>query len=628
MKKYFNYIYIFSFCFSSFIFAQEVAEETAAQREINESIAGAKSKQIEAEKRIDEAQKEQEAAKTDQEKRDAELNTELARSDLYIAQVQQQEGLLDLAKQANNFDDAQKAQQAIDEAKSNQVEVQKKIEGLLQQLAREFVPTPFSDITSDSELLISAEQLQAGSFSDDDLAKKITYVTWLQTQVNNVFDDSAINDQLTSKKTTEDKLQFLDSKRMSLDSLLDIYRNELNTLETWLKSAKVSDKAENYRKFLKNEISLIAQKKAILDAQSVSLELQNVSLFSRIVSAVKDWFDSMFDFHKTPWYKRSVDYEISKLSDVKQQIDKLKFATRVSDIAGDIKDLETQFQEYKAGKSPLDIDQFKKNVARFQTELNALKTSDIQNVRNAVDVFNTLYKESLQPMTGDIAAKMRRYKNPQYVTLFNQLADYYASENIFGGLSYRPEQAYQALFTPEIIANLNAKNPDLHLTSAMFDPLTFNPDTISPELINQAYDESRTFYKQGTTAWQAARNAGFLLRNPVDKATYDAFLKDYKNLLSKGIKDPYKNRSPQDTLILNNEGAVSQLQITEATYNQLQDIAGDILITVAESKSAFDDVDRILPTLDLATLKGRIQTLQQGISDFEQGQGQQILSNN
>ena len=624
----------FSFFFILVLVVTQPIEEKFSHEDISESVAEAKSKQREAKKRIEEAKKKQEEAKTERERNDAELREQYATNDFYEAQIQEQKGVLELANQANDTEAIDKAQQQIEKTRKEQKKVEQKISKLSQQLAKEFVPEKVAAITSDSDLRDYTQSLEIGGYSHDVAEKKVGYLNEIYSKIQEFFDDSVIDKELATKQTSQDKLDFLDTKRMILEDLLDITQQELNKLNKWAESHEVPNVSKEYKRSLEDTISLITQKKAKLDVTRVSLELKNVSLFSRIVSAIKDWFDRTFEFHKTPWYKRSIDVEISNLKEIKQQVSRMQqgnirnFSDRVYDISDDIEALENQFKDYKAGKSSLDFDQFRENVAALQKQLEGF---DIEEAQDAVDVFNTLYAESLQPMLGDMSAKLRRYKGTEFATLFDQMADYYASGSIFGNTAYKSEQAYQALFTPEVIDKLNAKNPGLNLTRAMFDPVSFNPESISPELIDQAYKESHAIYTQQDPVWRAARNASFLLRNPVGRATYDSFLEDYKNLLAKnllakGIKDHYKNKTGTKNNFLNNKGALSKLQITEATKNQIEPLQQKIIDTIVQTRSYFDGVVSSITTLD--TKKQVIQALGQDVFSFAQRQEQSILGGN
>jgi len=623
--------YVFSFLvLSVFIIAQEKPiEHTGSHENISESIADAKSLQNEAQERINQAKREQREAKTDQEKNDASLREGLASVDFYKAQIQEQEGVLALANKKNDIKSAQKAQQQIDQANKHQKRAQENVTELSRQLAKEFVSEKIADIATDSDLLNYAQRLGVGGYGDEIIGKKLEYVVEIHSKVKELFDDSAINNQVAAKKTVQEKLGFLDAKRMALEDFTELVQRELDGFAARSTAHEVSDQAKKYQRSLEEVVRFATGKKALFDMGRVLLEEQNINFFSRIVTAVKDWFNSTFEFHKKPWYKRSVDDEISKLRDINKQVGTLQkgnignFSDRVYDISRDVETLEHQFNDYKDGKHSLDLDQFSEDITKLQ---KGLESFDVKEAQSAVDVYNTLYSESLQPMMGDISAKLRRYRDPKFVTLFDQMADYYSSDSIFGSTSYKPEQAYQALFTPEIIDRLTTKNSGLNLSRAMFDPLTFNPETISPELIDKAYAESRTFYKEGTSAWRAARNASFLLRNPVDRVTYDAFLADYKTVLSQGVKNPYTGKTDKQNSYLNDNGALSKLQITQATQQQIVSLWGDVLTTISQTKSYFDDIATNIDRL--TTSKQKITSLQQDITAFAQSREQGILSNN
>ncbi|MEX0940629.1 MAG: hypothetical protein WDZ41_04685 [Candidatus Babeliales bacterium] len=174
----------------------------------------------------------------------------------------------------------------------------------------------------------------------------------------------------------------------------------------------------------------------------------------------------------------------------------------------------------------------KRRLQIIQTHFDKKKIEQLRDINN-----------NLQKLTGNLLALTKRYKG-KYPTLFDSQYEEYQAE--FKGSDFNAFQAYQAL-------GLDPKE---------------NPEHITQEQIDKAYELQRKQLKQTDKNWLAARNASTILRDQIGKQTYDAFLTDHFMLRKLGI-DSINAKSKPVEQFLNTNSALAQLQITKDMHDRI-----------------------------------------------------------
>ena len=389
------------------------------------------------------------------------------------------------------------------------------------------------------------------SFQKATAARDATEINALRDWVDTGFDVESMKSKVDKAATPEDKLAAIDEMRLQTQQIRDQVEKELARAE----SEGVSDK---YKASLDRLNDSLAQTREDLDGLSLGVDEQRIGFFTKLARGIRGWFDRTFDFHKESVSKRSVKDELDAIKKEKKALEPVtRLFSDVESYEGNIEGLMNVIDnmvEVGVMDSQQRYDSMEQRAQKLFDTIDTFKAKFTPEQEGAI---NDAYTR-LQELTGVLLAKSKRYRgdNP---TLFDSEFAAYTGE--LKGSEFQANQMYEAL---------GLKPGDA-------------PEKITAEAIDQAYEEVREAFQQGTPEWQAARNASTVLRDPVGKVTYDAFLKDWQKLQDMKI-DPTKPKTNEIVDYLNSKGELSKLEISkdlrDRIFNEALPVLGETMTEV------------------------------------------------
>ncbi|MGE0207110.1 MAG: hypothetical protein AB7R69_04670 [Candidatus Babeliales bacterium] len=176
----------------------------------------------------------------------------------------------------------------------------------------------------------------------------------------------------------------------------------------------------------------------------------------------------------------------------------------------------------------------------------------------------------LQNYPGHLVSKSKRYKEG-FPTLFDAQVQEYEKE--FKDSVFKPHEAYKSLGLPLWASTKEIEN-------------AYEKKRVEP---NEASEHEKR-------QWKAARNASTVLREPLGKQNYDAFLDDYVLLLQLGV-DPYfpvKSKAVQE--FLKKQGHLARMEINKKVHDEITVLLKEVLSLTMNLGSYFLE----FPDFDIA----------------------------
>jgi len=391
------------------------------------------------------------------------------------------------------------------------------------------------------------------------------------------FDSDALNKKVAEAKTVDQKLYAIEEGRVKVRLVREPLEKELEAIKKGEKTV-----SPEYQKSLDEFKERIDTKIEVLDAQSLALDAPG--FFERVTKGFKNWFDSIFDFHKDVAEKRSIDAELASIARNKKTIAPLaKFFDAAEAVENNANGLVKAIDGMvEVGR--MNVDEFSKILERATRISKSLEAIDKKFTPENEKQINEAY-DSLQKLTGDLLAKSKRYKG-EYATLFDSEMAAYTNEFDPTRIGFTPQEK---AFGP------NEAYETLGLTKEVlgFDPQE-NPDDVTPKQIEDAYEKVRKTYGENTYEWKAARNASTILRNPTGKLIYDAFVKDWTALKQKGFDPAESQKSSSAQEWLNTNGVLVKLEISkelhDKIFNQGLVVLGEVMSDIGSLRTQDEDI--------------------------------------
>lgn len=365
--------------------------------------------------------------------------------------------------------------------------------------------------------------------------KNIKRLREVKDVVDGLVDFNALEKEMAQKVTIEQRLEAIAKKREELAVL----RDELNRVQRAARDKTVREMQDSVQ-------SQLAQ----LDAVALKQNAQRSGFFTRILSQLKNWFKETFDFTKPTILKRTATDELQVMLEQKATIKPVLELIGQLNIVSEQAQAINELVERKSKEGTLNqdfVDLLQDSADLLKTSLNEFET---KFTRQTVDLLGDVYNDVIN-LNNNLQAKMERYPD-KYSTLFEKMYTVYQKE--LGDL-YTPDKMYESLG---------------------FDISKRDPSTITFEEIEQANIQKAAEYPMQSAPWQAARNASTVLKDSTARATYDAFLKDFKALKQLDIDS--KNIT-QSIGYLKTQGELEKLAISESTYKDIQQVMSDVLGT-------------------------------------------------
>jgi hypothetical protein len=430
-----------------------------------------------------------------------------------------------------SFNDYQK--NALDNEAKLRLEIESQLGAAQRKLAGEIRVSPTSQ-----ELGKSLSE--ATNTLNDIFFSRPGEVSWpYLTQIKNFTDtiDTVVNiqsliNEADGKQTIDEKLGVFSKPRSSIVAMQQSVEDEIESVNKQLKAAPNRNDLNDYLQSLGRMRETVIARLNEIDQKQ--LEMAGIpekpsffkSLFDNVVNIVNNLRAAFSRAIPLP------DQIISQINKARNNL------APVANIVGAVDGLTNRAQQLinqatvesrlKVNAKAAITDFTRQQLQDLRTTLRNLEGQFSPDDQNKI---SEIYQQ-LQKLSGDINALALQRNKADYPTLFDKLYDYYSSDSIFGGTGFGPNEAYEAL-------GLKPGASDAAITQARAQTAQLNV---------------------GTPRGLAARNAGFLLGNPVSKKSYDAFLNDFNKLKAARFDPADKNKSD-----------IVKKQLTETTAVQVDD---------------------------------------------------------
>jgi DNA repair exonuclease SbcCD ATPase subunit len=342
-------------------------------------------------------------------------------------------------------------------------------------------------------------------------------------------DIDAVKEQVGKEEDIKEKLSIIDRTRKGIQATRDAIADELEDIERAEKEGAKID--PNYKKGLENLENQINKRLKDLDKLSVDTDLGDKGFVKRAIDAATNWFNRYFRGDKSLEKKDAAEEELENINAI------LKELKPIASTIASIERLRSSSDELAK-----EIDQAMQSGnrdAKHYEELFDQANSYLKGIADLkasglLDADQAKIDEAynrLQEISGHLVAKMHRYKEG-YNSLYEKLADYYKSLGFAGD----PREVYAAL--------------------------GLKVDAPLKDIVEQSTKMERELQK-GTEKYIRARNAGYLLRDPISKATLDTYLKDYDQIRRLGLHDPSQYTSRY-------KGELAALEIDKKAFDTIR----------------------------------------------------------
>lgn len=361
------------------------------------------------------------------------------------------------------------------------------------------------------------------------------------------FDQKMFIAELKKESDFDKKLMAVRERRLSLDLL----RKQLETEQSKISDLTTTRENIAYNRRLEDLKNKIINGMNEIDRQSLTIlmdkEKNQPGFFARLARSFKAWYDRTFAASKPP-LAESIVQEIKA---IKKTIDPLLWLeTSLENLQGRVAALSGRSDAIAKTDDAQAKNNIKQEIDDLRQQISLVEKSFRPQDKELLD----RARLQLQGFLGDLNAYISRYPDPKRgASLFDNQLYYY--RDLFGGGSIEDIYSFIGL----------------------------KPGATAEEIIAADSLYSKKFVK-GTPEGDRARNAGYILRNAVSKETYDAFVKDFNALKSRGI-DPLsavKTQEQESYLSDPNRSNLARLQITEETNNELRQ---NVAFLVTESMS-------------------------------------------
>lgn len=427
----------------------------------------------------------------------------------------------------------------------------KALEGEIQQLMQS-QPKELGEVLTE---LVSAKKPNRAEF-DNAFEKKLKSINQESTNEKKQTSIKTIQDEIVKvRDNLQEKMESLVTKWKGVEKLTEDEIKQLGTLNDLL--GNIEDKLTR----LGGESSKILEQRA------------RESSFERLIRTIKEFFARLVLSLRSPKNEQEISAKIDEVTNFQYQLKPVhdfivSLDTNISFLRDRVIDLSKQADTELTRQG---VQALQERAELLNNALRVLEAplSNVEEVEKSIqdliDGFDVLKERSLWGLQ-----KYGRVND----ALFDRLLIYYRDQ-------FQPNlkditKVYESL-------GLNSNASDEALSAAIAEKLNL-PRNASREAISEKIKqlEQQRFDKSVLAIAK-------MLNNPISKATYDAFLKDY-NYLTANKKD-IQNTSPESKNYLNTKGALSKIELKQGTLNKIDEIVSSIQpFVLRELKATLDAI--------------------------------------